>query len=165
MNFLNEKIKKVSDSNIQIRKFEKIEYQIIQQIKTKEKIKEFLNLKIKDFLNNNISTKIKKKSKNKNENTLKFIFKNEKYKNNQELNNFLEMEIKTFYKEIFLKLEYKNFIQSQIKFENNNFNYIQKLKEKTKNFIEDYDYVQNEKKNYLSKKRNNNSMFIIDNDQ
>ena len=146
----------------QIRKFEKINSNFMKKISTKQKIKEFLDLKNKDFLNNNITTKFKKKSSNKNEETLKFFLenKNEKYKNNHKLNNYLEMKIETFYKEIFLKSYYKNFIEkeeSKSK-EKNEYNekYIQKLKKMTENFIED-NY-------YLSKKRKNNLLFITNND-
>ena len=70
------------------------------------------------------------------------------------------MKIETFYKEIFLNLEYKNFIESEeskLKEKNeNNEKYIQKLKKMTENFIED-NY-------YLSKKRKNNPLFITNND-
>ena len=141
----------------QIRKFEKINSNFMKKISTKQKIKEFLDLKIKDFLNNNITTKFKNKSYNKNEETLNFFLenKNEKYKNNHKLNYYLEMKIETFYKEIFLNLEYKKFIKLEEKNENNE-KYIQKLKKMTENFIED-NY-------YLSKKRKNNPLFIINND-
>ena len=70
------------------------------------------------------------------------------------------MKIETFYKEIFLKSEYKNFIESEeskLKEKNeNNEKYIQKLKKMAENFIED-NY-------YLSKKRKNNLLFITNND-
>ena len=73
------------------------------------------------------------------------------------------MKIETFYKEIFLKSYYKNFIKSEeskLKEKNggdeNNEKYIQKLKKMTENFIED-NY-------YLSKKRKNNSLFITNNE-
>ena len=144
------------------RKFRKIDNNIIKKISTKQKIKEFLDLKNKDFLNNNITTKFKKKSSNKNEETLNFFLenKNENYKSNHKLNDYLEMKIETFYKEIFLNLEYKNFIESEeskLKEKNeNNEKYIQKLKKMTENFIED-NY-------YLSKKRKNNSLFITNNE-
>jgi hypothetical protein len=144
------------------RKFRKIDNNIIKKISTKQKIKEFLDLKNKDFLNNNITAKFKKKSSNKNEETLKFFLenKNEKYKNNHKLNNYLEMKIETFYKEIFLKSYYKKFIEkeeSKLKEKNeNNEKYIQKLKKMAENFIED-NY-------YLSKKRKNNPLFITNND-
>jgi hypothetical protein len=146
----------------QIRKFRKINSKFMKKISTKQKIKEFLDLKIKDFLNNNITAKFKNKSNNKNEETLKFFLENkkEKYKNNQKLNYYLEMEIKTFYKEIFLNLEYKNFIKlEECKLNEKNENnpkYIDKLKKMTENFIED---------NYYLSKRKNNSLFITNNDK
>ena len=152
----------LNEFGIQTRKFRKIDYKIINNISTKQKIKEFLDLNIKDFLKNDITTKFKNISNNKNEETLKFFLENkkEKYKNNQKLNHHLEMEIKTFYKEIFLNLEYENFIkleECKLKEKNeNNPKYIQKLKKMTENFIED-NY-------YLSKKRKNNSLFITNNE-
>ena len=147
---------------IQIRKFEKINSNFMKNISTKQKNKDFLDLKIKDFLNNNITTKFKNKSNNKNEETLNFFLenKNEKYKNNHKLNYYLEMKIETFYKEKFLKSEYKKFIESEeskLKEKNeNNEKYIQKLKKMTENFIED---------NYYLSKRKNNSLFITNNDK
>jgi ABC-type Fe3+-hydroxamate transport system substrate-binding protein len=70
------------------------------------------------------------------------------------------MTIETFYKEIFLKKYLDEFVEENIKKENDE-NYIQKLKTKAENFIEYYKNEENENKNYLSKKRKNKSIFVI----
>ena len=73
------------------------------------------------------------------------------------------MTIETFYKEIFLKKYLDEFVEENIKKENDE-NYIQKLKTKAENFIEYYKNEENENKNYLSKKRKNKSIFVINYD-
>ena len=72
------------------------------------------------------------------------------------------MTIETFYKEIFLKKYFEEFIRKEKK--KNDDNYIQKLRECSENFIEYYNNDENENKTYLSKKRNNKPMFIIHKD-
>ena len=136
-------------------------------IRNKKDNKKLLNKKIKDFLcENEISNKYKKPDKNQNKKNLKILEKYENLeKNNKNESNFfecLEMTIETFYKEIFLKKYFEEFIRKKKK--KNDDNYIQKLRECSENFIEYYNNDENENKTYLSKKRNNKPMFIIHKD-
>ena len=151
-------------------KLRKIVYKNIN-IRNKNENKKFLKKKIKDFLcENEISNKYKKFDKNQNKKNLKILEKYENLNNNQNEPNFFEclkMTIETFYKEIFLKKYFEEFIKKKKK--ENDDNYIQKLRECSENFIEYYNNVEdenddNENKTYLSKKRNNKSIFIIHKD-
>ena len=150
-------------------KLRKINYKN-NNIRNKKENKKLLNKKIKDFLcENEISNKYKNPDKNQNKKNLKILEKYENLeKNNKNESNFfecLEMTIETFYKEIFLKKYFEEFIRKEKK--KNDDNYIQKLRECSENFIEYYnndENDENENKTYLSKKRNNKPMFIIHKD-
>ena len=93
--FLNEKIKIHTKLKV---KFRKIEYKIIniRNKKSKLNLDFFLNKKLKNFLEFNIS-RIYQKPKDQNIKTLKKVEKFESIK------KYLNIPIKTFYKEIFLK--------------------------------------------------------------
>ena len=121
--FLNEKIKIHTKLKV---KFRKIDYKLIniRNKKSKLNLDFFLNKKIKNFLNYEIS-EIYKKPKDQNQKTLKKIEKFDSIK------KFLNIPIKTFYKEIFLKqtnsnqnsnvVYYKDFINKIQKNIDNNF--------------------------------------------
>ena len=128
-----------------------------------------MNKKLKEFLcENKISKKYKHCDRYQNKINLEELekYKNfNSYSNNKNEPNFyecLEMTIETFYKEIFLKKYLDEFIEENIKKENDE-NYIQKLKKSAENLIEYYKNEENENKNYLSKKRKNKPIFVIDN--
>ena len=93
--FINEKIKTHTKLKV---KFRKIDYKIIniRNKKSKLNLDFFLNKKLKNFLEYEIS-EIYKKPKDQNKKTLKKIEKFDSIK------KFLNIPIKTFYKEIFLK--------------------------------------------------------------
>jgi hypothetical protein len=121
--FFNEKIKIHTKLKV---KFRKIDYKLIniRNKKSKLNLDFFLNKKIKNFLNYKIS-EIYKKPKDQNQKTLKKIEKFDSIK------KFLNIPIKTFYKEIFLKqtnsnqnsnvVYYKDFINKIQKNIDNNF--------------------------------------------
>ena len=147
----------------------KIKYEC-NNICNKNKNRKFLNKKLKEFLcENEISKKYKHIDSYQNKINLEKLekYKNfNSYSNNKDEPNFyecLEMTIETFYKEIFLKKYLDEFVEENIKKENDE-NYIQKLKTKAENFIEYYKNEENENKNYLSKKRKNKSIFVINYD-
>ena len=121
--FLNEKIKIHTKLKV---KFRKINYKIIniRNKKSKLNLDFFLNKKLQNFLQYEIS-EIYKKPKDQNQKTLKKIQKFES------IQKYLNIPIKTFYKEIFLKntnsnqnsnvIYYKDFINKIQKKIDNNF--------------------------------------------
>ena len=147
--FLNKKIREKKEGK-QIVKFRKINYKIIN-IRKRDYNRNLLKSTIKDFLENDISLKYKKKSKEQNKKTIEKIY--------FELKQYLDMTYEEFFTNIFLRKNNNLEANNKVEYFSD---YINNLKLKESKKIELYLYDENQKKQkYLELDKYINKIKII----